>query len=237
MQDSIDYWLASAYKQALPELAQDATPISIINAAMSKMRDQWQKRFDDGAVKLAAWFAQKTKNYADDALKKILADAGFAVPFRMTEQMKIAYGAVISENVGLIRNISEQHLAQIEGMVMRSVQNNQDMGELYAQLKKRYAMTNRRAALIARDQNNKATAVIVKTQQLSIGITKAQWVHSTAGAHPRPSHVKASKDKLVYDIEKGAFIDGKYIWPGTEINCRCVAKSLIPALNPEIYKK
>jgi len=80
-------------------------------------------------------------------------------------------------------------------------------------------MTHRRAALIARDQSSKASAVIENTRRKELGITQAIWQHSGGGHVPRPLHVKAGRDKLVFDLDKGAYIDGKWILPGTEINC------------------
>ena len=67
-------------------------------------------------------------------------------------------------------------------------------------------------------------------RRIELGITSAIWIHSGAGKEPRPSHVKAGADKLEFELSKGAYIDGKYILPGTEINCRCVSRSIIKGL-------
>jgi SPP1 gp7 family putative phage head morphogenesis protein len=220
MNSSLLYWLGAAYKANAP-VALDESPAAAMRAAMRKMSRRWQRNFDKGADKLANWFAQKNKDYADVALKGILKDAGFTVEFRMTAPLNDAYQAVIGEQVGLIRSIASQHLTQVEGMVMRSVQQGRDLGTLSNQLQKQFGVTKRRAALIARDQNNKATATITKTRQLELGITQAKWRHSSAGKEPRPSHVHA--DGELYDIAKGMYLDGVWTWPGVEINCRCTS--------------
>ena len=87
------------------------------------------------------------------------------------------------------------------------------------------------AALIARDQNNKATATITRARQEDLGITHAYWIHSNGGKKPRPSHVKAGQEKTVYEVSKGWFDpdEGEYIWPGMLINCRCVCKAILPS--------
>ncbi len=161
----------------------------------------------------------------------ILRRAGLTVQFRMTPAAQEVYDAAVIENVGLIRSIAQQHLQDVEGMVMRSVQAGRDLGQLAPELRARYGITKRRAALIARDQNNKATAVIVRTRQKELGITQARWLHSHAGRVPRPSHVAFSEGRdggPYYDVEKGALIDGERIFPGELINCRCVSRSVIP---------
>lgn len=75
---------------------------------------------------------------------------------------------------------------------MQSVGRGRDLKTLTDELEKRYGITRRRAALIARDQNNKATSVMQSARQRSVGITEGIWRHSRAGKTWRPSHVKAN---------------------------------------------
>lgn len=227
MNASVVYWLETAYKANTP-IAADESPAMALRRAMRKLSTRWQSKFDDGAGNLATWFAQKSKDYTDGVLAGHLKEAGFTVKFKMTGGMNDAYQAVIGEQVGLIRSIAERHLTSVETMVMQSVQQGRNLGELSTQLEKQFGVTKRRAALIARDQSNKATATLNRTRQRELGIKQATWVHSGAGKEPRPSHAKAGRDKLVYDIDKGAYLDGKWVLPGEEINCRCTARSIIP---------
>lgn len=224
MNASVQYWIGAAYKSHFP-MAQDETGTQAMQRALDAVAAQWLRKFDTGAEKLGDWFAAKTRNYSDGALKQILKDARFAVDFKMTETMRDAYQAVIAEQVGLIKSIASQHLTQVRTLVMQSVQKGGDLHTLSKQLESQYGVTRRRAALIARDQNVKATAVITKVRQREIGVTTAIWKHSHAGKTPRPSHVAA--DGQEYDIEKGMFLDGVWTWPGVEINCRCVSRPKI----------
>lgn len=228
MQRSVVFWLTSKYKENSPLIAQDDLPANALQQEMAALASRWQAKFDEAANKLAAWFAQKNKSYSDGSLNTILKDGGFAVKFKMTEPMQDAYQSIIHENVGLIKSIASDHLQEVQGLVMRSVQQGRNLGDLTAELTKRYGITKRRAALIARDQNNKATATLTRVRHKQLGITQAVWKHSHAGKHPRPSHLKADGD--VYDIDKGMYLDGKWTWPGVEINCRCVSRPLLPGL-------
>lgn len=226
MHRSIVYWLSAEYRAQEPRIAQDDSPADALRALMRRMAKQWQKNFDQGAEKLGAWFALKSRNYSDLALKGILRDAGFTVGFQSAQMLNDTVEAIIGENVSLIKSIASQHLTQVETMVMQSVQNGRDLGTLAKGLEKQFGVSKRRAALIARDQNNKATSVIARTRQKSLGITQAKWRHSHAGKTPRPSHVKA--DGQIYDIDKGMYLDGVWTWPGVEINCRCTCSPIIP---------
>lgn len=90
----------------------------------------------------------------------------------MTSQMNNALQATIAENVGLIRSIPEKYFTEVEGLVMRSVARGRDLSYLTDELQKRYGITRRRAAFIARDQNNKATSVVQSARQQALGITQ-----------------------------------------------------------------
>lgn len=228
MHHSIIYWITAAYKANKPEMATDASPAKEMQKTMRKLSKRWNKNFDEASKNLADYFSIAIADRADGALEAILKKSGFFVDFKMTAEMNDVIQASIGEQVGLIKSIAQQHLTDVEGIVMRSVSQGRDLKYLSDQLQKKYGVTKRRAALIARDQNNKMTANFVRVRQAGVGATQAIWVHSHGGKTPRPSHIKAGQDKLVYDIDKGAYLDGKWVWPGTEINCRCVSKTIVP---------
>jgi len=231
---SVNFWLRAAYRSDTPEtvaLAQDASAANVLQSAFDKLAARWLRRFDELAPKLADRFANTHKARVDRGLQADLRNAGFTVKFKPTKAMQDAYGAVVQENVGLIKSIAEQHLQGVQVDLMQSVQNGRDLGYLTEKLEKRTGVTKRRAALIARDQNNKATAVMVRTRALEMGVTKAKWLHSAGGKTPRPEHVRFSGQ--TYDIATGHdFGDGEgSVWPGTLINCRCVSVPVIPGFD------
>lgn len=228
MQKSVVYWLTANYKASGAAVAMDASPAVFMRDAMRKLAKRWTKSFDDIAQKLAGRFATDAMRNTDVSLGSALKDAGFTVEFKMTSQMNNALQATISENVGLIRSIPEKYFTEVEGMVMRSVARGRGLGHLTDELEKRYGITRRRAATIARDQNNKATSVMQAARQKSLGITEGIWRHSHAGKEPRKSHVKA--DGKVFDLDKGMLLDEKWTMPGEEINCRCTWSPIIPGI-------
>jgi SPP1 gp7 family putative phage head morphogenesis protein len=229
MQGSVVYWLTANYKASGAAVAMDASPAVFMRDAMRKLAKRWTKRFDDIAKRLADRFSNDAMKNSDVSLYNALETAGFTVEFKMTAPMNNALQATITENVGLIRSIPEKYFTEVEGLVMRSVARGRDLSYLTDELQKRYGITRRRAALIARDQNNKATSVMQAARQKSLGITQGIWRHSHAGKEPRPSHVKADGKK--FDIDKGMYLDGKWVMPGEEINCRCTWSPVIPGLS------
>lgn len=226
MNKSILYWVIVEYRANPPAMAMDATPATALRAVMAKLARRWTREFNEAATPIADAFATESKDVADATMKKILKDVGFSVTFQQTPAMRDALSSVVGENVALIKSIPSKHFANIEGAVMRSVQAGRDLKTLRDELLEMGDITKNRAAMIARDQNNKATAVMSKARRLSLGLNQAKWVHSGGGVHPRKSHVAANGK--IYDVEKGCLIDGEYIMPGEKINCRCQSRAIIP---------
>jgi uncharacterized protein with gpF-like domain len=229
MNRSVIYWLRSAYRKNKPAMAQDASATTELRRAMRKLGRRWQARFDTLSVNLADYFATAVADRVDGALAKMLRDGGMTVRFRASGAQREAYQALKAENVTLIRSIAAQYLTQVEGLVMRSVMEGRDLGTLTRELEDRYGITRRRAALIARHQNNIGTATLLRARHVELGVTKARWLHSAGGKVPRPEHVAFSGK--TYDIRKGAFLEGKWTWPGVEINCRCTSVPIIPGFD------
>lgn len=232
MSRSVEYWLRAAYNAKPPAtMAQDAkydgSPAAVMKRTMKRLAKTWQKQFDEAAPALADYFSKAFADRTDAQLSAILRKGGLSVKFKMTAGMRDVINANITANVELITNISEQYLSDVTGAVMRSVAAGRDIGNLMVDLEKRLGITKRRARLIAHHQNNLATGQMQKQRYKELGIKEVVWCHSAGGKEPRPSHVKAGQDKLRYDPEKGAYIDGEYIFPGELINCRCFCKPVI----------
>ena len=219
MQASLDYWLKAEYK-----LAMDASPAMDLRKKLRELRKRWVGKFDAIALQIAKRFVARTLKYTDTTMALQLKAADFTIQWKLTAEMNNALQAVIGGNVSLIKSIAEQHLSDVEGVVMRSVAKGGDLYSMSKELQQRYAITKRRAALIARDQNSKAISTMVKVRQEEIGVKQAMWRHSHAGREPRASHIAA--DKKLYDVSKGMLIDGEYIYPGEKINCRCTSRAV-----------
>lgn len=236
MHADVMHQIPRAYAASPPAtvMAEDATPIQLLNRVVRDLSRKWLSRFNAMSVELAEWFAQAVQDRSDTAMRRILRDGGVTVRFQASKAVRDAMAAGVGENVSLIKTIHSQYFGQIEQLVMRSAMKGGDLHQLTRDLQRRYGVTANRAALIARDQNAKMTAIVVKERQREIGVKEAIWLHSHGGNEPRPSHL--AFDGHRYEIEKGAWLEdvgGRFdwVWPGTAINCRCVSKSIIPGVN------
>jgi uncharacterized protein with gpF-like domain len=213
--------------QAVQDVAGDARPpAEFMRLRIAELRKDWERQFDESAETVAETYMSRMFRTTDNAFMAALKDAGWAVKFEMTPAMKDAFNATVGENVGLIKSIPAEYLDRVEGAVMRGYTAGRDLQSITEELRALYPITANRAALIARDQCNKANATVNRTRQMELGITRAVWMHSHAGKHPRPGHLAA--DGKEFDVAKGCYIDGEYIQPGEQINCRCSSRAVLP---------
>jgi SPP1 gp7 family putative phage head morphogenesis protein len=231
MQLSLVHWVKAAYRRVEPRLAQDDSPAMEMRREMARLRRRWQRQFDQAAPALADYFARAAAQRSDAQLRTILRRAGISVRFTLTRDVNNVMQATIGENVALIKSIAEQHLAQVEGSVMRAVQTGRDLGSLAQELEHTFGVTKRRAAFIARDQNNKATAVIQRARYMELGIKEAVWLHSHAGKQPRPTHVAMNGKRFA--AAKGMYDSAvrDFVLPGVLPNCRCVSRAVLPGVD------
>lgn len=224
--------ILSAYSVSVPaEIAIDADPKNpalFIRRAFDKLGRKWTSRFDALSLDLSRRFARKSQAVTQTQMKAAFKDAGFTVAFKPTPGSISAYQVVAAEQVNLIRSISAQYLKDVQSKVWASVMKGADLHTLSADLHETYGVTRNRAALIARDQNAKAKAIIEKARRQEIGVVKAVWMHSSGGKVPRATHI--AMDGKLYDLAVGMWDknEGKYILPGELINCRCTSRAVLP---------
>ncbi len=233
MHRSVAYWVVASYDRVPPAtIAQDELSFRVMQGTIRELVGRWMRKFDDMALYLAGYFATAIADRTDDELKKILAEGGLTIEPKATRAQRDALGAIVRENVSLIRSIPQRYLADVEQDVMRSIQSGGDMKALADTLQERYGATRKRAALIARDQNTKATAMLQRVRFVESGITEAIWMHSSAGKTPRPTHLKAGQDKQRFDPAEGWYDPHEDAWilPGQLINCRCTCRPVFDKL-------
>jgi hypothetical protein len=157
-------------------------------------------------------------------------------PSTVTKSVK----ADLRRNIELLDDLGKEHVPQIYEAAVRSVSAGRDLNVLFLALMKIEGMSKGRAAEIARSLNNKATAIINRERQASLGITHAKWMYANAPCMKdpkRPSAADVKQDSAHrlangsrYETRKGLFVDGKWTWPGVEEGCKCTSRSIVPGL-------
>lgn len=231
MHRSTLYWIGAAWRSNPPTLSSDEAPAITLTRSIRKLVRQWTREFNEISERTARQFVEQNTKLTSQQIIASMNKLGATVEFKMTPAIRDVAQASIAENVSLIKSIPQHYFRELEGLVMRSVQNGRDLESLTEALQERYKITENRAALIARDQNNKAHAAISRAKQLDLGITEGVWIHSSAGKTPRPTHVKMNGK--TFDLKRGMWDSavGRYVLPGEEVNCRCQWRPVIPGFS------
>lgn len=207
-------------------LAMDASFASMAARLVKELTKRFTALFVDKAGGLAEAWAHGISRQSAVGLQGSLKKASGGVTLRtdvVSGAVADVVKASIKQNVALIRSIPREYFLEIEGEVMRSIQSGRGMADLQPFLEKRYGLTKKRAALIARDQTSKATAAINRARMQGLGVKKFKWLHSGGGKEPRPLH-KNVLNGNVYSMDDPPVIDdrtGERGFPGQLINCRC----------------
>lgn len=224
MTKSADYWVKAQWNAKLNGRSMDE-----IAENLDELKQGWLAKFDNLSLRVAPAFAKQIERGTTMALKKSLSAYDIpTVRFSMTKEMTEAVNGIVAENVNLIKSIPERYFTQVQTIALQSITRGRDLQYMTDELVKQTGITRRRAANIARDQNNKATAELSKVRQEALGITEGIWIHSGGGSEPRPKHVKANgrRFKLAEGLPVGE--GGEYVLPGQEINCGCTWKPVLP---------
>lgn len=218
------------------QIATDAPPsVTKVDKALKKWGDKWQRKFDKLSRDVSKRFASRSFSSTDTAMRAALKAAGFTVSFKPTKRSLESYKLVVADNVGLIRNLQQSLYNKIQQDTWASVRAGGDMAALSEKLHKSYGIEAKRAALIARDQNNKAKATLESARRQELGLRKAIWQHSGGGKEPRPVHLAWGREGKVFDLDKGLYDpdEGQWVLPGTLINCRCTSRAVIPGFDDD----
>jgi hypothetical protein len=229
MNNSLDYWLRRRWEE-------DPRHARRIIATMRELGRRWQSHFDEIAPDVAGQWGARSLAHSTNKMEQLLDEAGWSVKFKVSPEVGGIMRSAVVENVGLIKSIPEQHLQRVEGIVMRNVQRGNDLHTMTRELHQQFDLPLSRAKLIAKDQTFKLNSVITKARQSQAGVKRAHWMHSNVRTpgHFRPEHLAFSDGRHtpgakgpIYVVSEGAYLEGRWTWPGYEINCRCSSRGVI----------
>lgn len=156
---------------------------------------------------------------------------------QMIRQVKAAYGenyrrtepwlqdllrAWELENLKLIRSIPERYVDDLQGTIIRAINEGQSVTALRDTIRATYDQPVNRARLIANDQIGKLHSRLTQYRQESIGIKSYRW-RGVMDARERPHHRRREGDEFAW---KKPPYDGH---PGQAIQCRCWAQPVWPS--------
>jgi SPP1 gp7 family putative phage head morphogenesis protein len=242
MDKSLFWWLRASYRQVdkdVIQTTQDGAMGDLVKE-LRRLEREWVKKSNTFATETAKWFSGKIQGYTaisiqNEMKKRDLVKLGFNLQFKYhSAKERAMFKSIVTQNVNLIKSIASEHLTRVTGVVLRGIESGHDLGRMTEEMEKSFGVTERRAAIIARDQTNKATQNLSRQRLMDYGVTKGKWQHSSAGNTYRESHVEM--DGEIYDLDEGCYDPdyGDYIQPAELVNCHCFCVPVIDMGNGEV---
>jgi SPP1 gp7 family putative phage head morphogenesis protein len=169
--------------------------------------------------------ANKTSSISVHSSIKAMSENFTINPSSLSKNTLDILNATTTENVALIKSISQQYLSGVQQAVMRSITTGGGLQDLIPYLQKSKEITYRRARFIAYDQTRKAFNNLSTIKMQNLGLDEYEWLHTGGSNHPRKLHIELSgqifsfaKPPIIADNGKGNIIRGN---PGELPGCRC----------------
>lgn len=185
---------------------------------------------------LAEKFAERTSTFQRLQLgRQVKAALGVDVMYG-DKGLRTRFSNFASENVALIRNISDEVAIRVEKITTRALTSATPHGDLAETLNDEFGFGEKRAKLIARDQVGKLYGQINASRQQQLGVSRFRW--RTVGderVRGDPGGKYPDADSSHYDWDGEIFSyddppkdeDGNPVLPGEPVLCRCWAEPVL----------
>lgn len=175
------------------------------------------------------------------AQKKALTDAGinpkmlrtrWTVPTVRGQYISRAAAealpGIIAGNTELISGLASKSLDTIQKTVIESTEQGLNTAALESVLRTLPEFDAGRAKRVAIDQVNKISQSVQRANNISLGMTRAVWIHVPGQYTSRQSHIKMGGQE--FDLREGLYDPevGHNIQPAELPYCRCIYRTVIP---------
>ena len=182
----------------------------------------------------------EVNDFNENAVKQSLKNTPLKnLAIGTTQDVRNAMEMFVSDNVRLIKSISEDLLGRVQEIVFANVRRGSSYTTLSQELQKSFTISEKRARLIAKDQINKLNADLTRQRHKELGITNYKW-STSQDERVRKSHQVLESRICNYDnvnVYKDVETDKKWLprteigaalyHPGQEVLCRCTAIAII----------
>lgn len=196
---------------------------ALVAAARDRLRDSISTR---AIEELAETFAARTATFQRVQLSKQVKAALGVDVFTADRGMQQRISLFASENVSLIKGITDDIATRVEKSVTRALTSAALHPDLANELDEQFGFGEERAKLIARDQIGKFYGQVNASRQKDLGVDKFIW-RSSQDERVREQHANEF-DGNVYSYDDPPH-DDQFgpVLPGEAILCRCWAEPVL----------
>jgi SPP1 gp7 family putative phage head morphogenesis protein len=208
------------------EARTDADEGKRARALIAQAKTRLQSAVSTSAIEqLAERYANATSTWQRIQLNR-QTKAAFGVDiFTGDRNLRNRVSNFTSENVSLIKGITDDLATRVEKTVTRALTSATLHGDLADTLEEQFGYPEQRAELIARDQVGKLYGQINASRQQELGVERFTW-RATHDDRTREEH--AGWDGEVFNFDDPPINDaGEPVLPGEDILCRCWAEPVL----------
>lgn len=216
-----------AKKENLEEMKQviDAPMTEVLLASINGIKSKYEGLIDYMALKIARDFVEKNVfNNVNNFRKEVKKMTGGVSleNILVKENLKPVIENAIETNVSLIKSIPRQYFDKLEYIIFQNMTDSRTGSRnLIEEIQHLTGVTRNRAKTIARDQNSKTNASITQARSISLGVKKYVW-QTSGDERVRPTHKRNNGKTFFWN--KPPPVTGH---PSHDVNCRCVALSVV----------
>lgn len=222
-------WVDGVNDDILP--AYSATRDTMIRDSVSDINIEIEK-VAERAVQAILTFSGKARSWAETFsrwhLRRFIANLVYKDTAQLETLMTVVGGGatetiddIVTRNVALVRNVSDQIRAKISDAVFRGIQTQTPVRDVAKEIAKATGLQKDRSLRIASDQTVKLSAALDKQRQLDVGMDSFEWVHSDK-VHFRPEH--KARDGKVFRWDSDV---GRNDPPGFLPFCGCKSRGVL----------
>lgn len=194
-------------------------------AAKSILKQFSDDRIDAISQKALGKLDKKSK---EEFYKRVAAKTGINVTDLIAKEgMKSTTNALMAETSQWIKTLRDDTFQKFTNNTLFAMSQGESLDTIVSQFDGIAAERKNHAKFLARNQVQNYNSITTKIRAQNLGITKAVW--ETAGdERVRPSH--EDREGKEFDLAEGLYsdVDGLYLLPGTDYNCRCTYTMIIP---------
>ena len=188
------------------------------------------KQFSNGRIDAItqAALGKLDKKSKEEFYKRVAAKTGINVTDLIAKEgMKSTTNALVAETSQWIKTLRDDTFQKFTNNTLFAMSQGESLDTIVSQFDDVVSERKNHAKFLARNQVQNYNSITTKIRAQNLGITKAVW--ETAGdERVRPSH--EDREGKEFDLAEGLYsdIDGLYLLPGTDYNCRCTYTMIIP---------
>jgi SPP1 gp7 family putative phage head morphogenesis protein len=189
-------------------------------------------RFDDKRIEeLANLYTKRAdRRNQKEFYEKIESIIGVSrKELESTEGLTAQINAITAETAQWIKKLRNDTLQEWTANTLRQMAEGKGIDEISSEFDNMVETRKGHAKMVARTQIGTFNSLTAKARAQNLGITKAVWVTSK-DERVRAAHV--DRDGKEFDLSEGLYssIDGQHLIPGTDFQCRCVSRFIIPGM-------